>query len=197
MVAKLAEMSVYPTNIADAVRGASSGQELPGANAVGTEARFDCGCYVRVFLNIDERTGMILDAGYVSNGCGFMVAAAEAISNWLGGELITDLHGFTVSSEIADLKRVADVHGRTTCVEAAHSAARAAFRNYRSQKIEEYLGEKALVCTCFGVGEETIVKFVEETRTASIEEVISNTRAGSGCGSCRMLIQEIVETRHT
>ena len=190
-------MSVYPTNIADAVRGAYSGQEMPGANAVGTEARFDCGCYVRVFLNIEERTGMILGVRYVSNGCGFMVAAAESICNWLGGELITDLHGFTVSSEIADLKRVADVHGRSTCVEAAHSAARAAFKNYRSQKLEEYLGEKALICTCFGVGEETILRFLEESRTESLEDVIIATRAGSGCGSCRMLIQEIIETRHT
>jgi NifU-like protein len=188
-------MSVYTGNIADAIREMRFAGELPAADAVGTEARFDCGCFVRIFLDIDEKTGLIRDAKYASNGCGYMIATAETIAGKLGGSLITELHGFAFAGETADPENIAALSGRTQCVEAAYRAARGAFDSYRSKRLEEYSGEKALVCTCFSVTEETLERFVEESHPESIDEVIAVTRAGGGCGSCRMLIQEIIETR--
>jgi NifU-like protein len=65
---------------------------------------------------------------------------------------------------------------------------------YRELRIEEFVGEKALICTCFGVSEQAIIQSIEEYSLTDVEEVAGRCRAGSGCGSCRMLIQELIDT---
>jgi len=66
---------------------------------------------------------------------------------------------------------------------------------YRERRVEEFQGEKALICTCFGVSEETIVTAISENSLSDVDQVVDLCRAGSGCGSCRMLIQELVDMR--
>ncbi|RMG02109.1 MAG: (2Fe-2S)-binding protein [Acidobacteria bacterium] len=72
-------------------------------------------------------------------------------------------------------------------------ALKSAFAELRRKQIQEFSGEKALICTCFGVSEETIESVVKEMAAETIEQVIEACRAGSGCGSCRPLIQEIID----
>jgi NifU-like protein len=66
---------------------------------------------------------------------------------------------------------------------------------YRARRIEEFQGEKALICTCFGVSEETIIGAIAENGFTEVEQVSKAYRAGSGCGSCRFLIQELIDMR--
>jgi NifU-like protein len=61
-------------------------------------------------------------------------------------------------------------------------------------QIEEFTGEKALICTCFGVSEETIERVIANNRCETVEEVSQKCNAGSGCGSCQPLIQEIIDS---
>ena len=77
----------------------------------------------------------------------------------------------------------------TVCIEAL----RGAFADFRIRQIEEFQGEKALICTCFGVSEETIESHIRKCRLETVDEVARACNAGSGCGSCRMLIQEIID----
>jgi NAD(P)H-nitrite reductase large subunit len=65
--------------------------------------------------------------------------------------------------------------------------------DFRAFQIEEWSGEKALICTCFGVSEETIENLVKENSLETIEEVTAACNAGGGCGSCQPLIQEIID----
>jgi len=67
--------------------------------------------------------------------------------------------------------------------------------HYRELRVSEYEGEKALICTCFGISEDTIVATIKENKITDVEEVADQVRAGSGCGSCRMLIQELIDSR--
>lgn len=50
----------------------------------------------------------------------------------------------------------------------------------------------AQVCNCNGVTKGAIVKCVQSGKR-SLKMVMDNTRAGSGCGSCKALVKEIVE----
>ena len=68
-----------------------------------------------------------------------------------------------------------------------------ALADFRALQIEEFIGEKALICTCFGVSEETIENLVFEESLATVEEVTDACNAGGGCGSCQPLIQEIID----
>jgi NifU-like protein len=69
----------------------------------------------------------------------------------------------------------------------------AALAGYRARRVEEFSGEKALVCTCFGVSEETIERVVAEYEIETVEQVTDFCKAGGGCGTCQPLIQEILD----
>lgn len=185
VVAKLKLVPVYPKQIAEVIKDPRFIGTLENANAIGSEGKFDCGCFVRAEICIDETTDLIEEVSYKTNGCGFMVAAAESASSRLRGMRLTDLHG--------EIDLGTQASERSECATAVLQAVRAAFSDYRARRIEEYRGEKALICTCFGVAEETVEQFVRSADPADVTEVAKHLRAGSGCGSCRMLIQEIID----
>jgi NifU-like protein len=109
-----------------------------------------------------------------------------------------DLHGLgddELGSAVSDALG-SSPEGRLHCFETAFSALRAAFADHRARLIDEFTGEKALVCTCFGVTEERIELFIATSSPDDIDEVTAATRAGGGCGSCRMLIQEMLDLAH-
>lgn len=54
------------------------------------------------------------------------------------------------------------------------------------------LSDDAQVCNCNGVNKATIVGCVKNGQT-SVEGVMSATRAGKGCGSCKGLVAQVVE----
>ncbi|OBG20672.1 nitrite reductase large subunit [Mycobacterium sp. 852002-51057_SCH5723018] len=54
------------------------------------------------------------------------------------------------------------------------------------------LADDAQVCNCNGVSKAAIVRCVNDGQT-SVEGVMSATRAGKGCGSCKGLVAQIVE----
>ena len=178
-------MPVYPKQIANVIKDPRFAGTLENANAIGSEAKFDCGCFIRAEIYINETTDLIEEVSYRTNGCGFMVAAAECASSRLQGMRLTDLHG--------EIDLSTEANKRWECATTVLTAIRAAFSDYRDRRIEEYLGEKALICTCFGVAEETVEEFVRSADPADVSEVARHLRAGSGCGSCRMLIQEIID----
>jgi NifU-like protein len=174
---------VYPKQIADAIREPKFCRVVDAPNAIGVDAKFDCGCFVRVEMRIDAAHSTIGEIGFWTNGCGYMVAAAETIGSKLLGGSLLDLHG-DIEINLSD---------RLACSEAVVRAVKNAFADHRSRLLEEFSGEKALICTCFGVTEETVEDFVRSARPNGVREVSEDLRAGSGCGSCRMLIQEIID----
>ena len=126
-----------------------------------------------------------------------MIAAADAMCDWLHGKTLSDLHGLNdgelmeaIASELGRLPE-----DRDQCGDVVFQALRNAMAAYRERRIEEFQGERALICTCFGVSEETIVTAIAENGFTEVEQVSRVYRAGSGCGSCRFLIQELIDIR--
>lgn len=155
-----------------------------------------CGSFVEISIRIDD-AGLIKGATFRTNGCGYLVAAADVLCGWLGKKKLAELHGLneqelggSVFTELGNFPLE-----RVQCAELAFEALRATMALYRQRQIEEFQGEKALICTCFGVSEESVVEAVAANGLTEIEQVVENCRAGSGCGSCRMLIQEIIDSQ--
>lgn len=189
-------MSFYPDKIAARFAAPQRAGKSAGTNAAGTGASFVCGSFVRIFLAIDLETKEIRDAGYQTNGCGFAVAAAEVLTERIVGQKLTALHGL----DHAELFRHIEAQlgafsaARRHCVEVCFEALHAALAGFRSLQIEEFAGEKALICTCFGVSEETIEKIIAENEAETVEEIGAICHAGTGCGSCQFLIRELLDT---
>lgn len=187
-------MAFYPPSVSSRFLSPRHMGRVPGANAVGTSASFECGCFASVSMAIDPTAKIIRRAGFRSNGCGFMIAAADVIAGSLTGRELAGLHSLDedeflaqVETEIGPLP-----DGREQCCLVVLEAVRSALADYRALLIEEFRGEKALICTCFGISEETIEFFIAANSPDSVEEVTAASRAGAGCGSCRMLIQEMI-----
>lgn len=177
-------MSIYPDPIAELAFAPRFAGPIESSNAVGTDASFRCGAFVRFELSIDRATKTVNAIGFCSNGCGYMIAAADRFAGEVVGKRLADLHALDFSG-FEDF--AAD---RVQCADVARSALKGAFANFRQTQLDEFAGEKALICTCFGISEESI----EACGAESVDEVGELTNAGTGCGSCRMLIADIIET---
>jgi NifU-like protein len=188
-------MAFYPPKIDQRFRAPKFAGDAGNANAVGTGASLVCGSFVRFFLEIDVETKEIKNAKFTSNGCGFAIAAADVLAETIAGKKLTEVHALDetragIERELGNFP-AHRAHCPTICIEALSGA----FADFRSFYIEEFAGEKALICTCFGVSEETIEKIIRENESATVESVGEICNAGEGCGSCRFLIQELIDTR--
>lgn len=190
-------MNFYPDKIDELFSAPKRAGKAARTNAVGTGVSFVCGSFVRFFLEIDLETKVIRDARYKTNGCGFAIAAAEVLTKKVCGQKLTELHGLNdarfareIENELGEFS--AD---RKHCAGICFDALEGAFGDFRALQIEEFAGEKALICTCFGVSEETILSLISENEAETVEEIGLACNAGTGCGSCRFLIQELIDIR--
>ena len=188
-------MAIYPPEVSKKFRTALERPKTVGANGVGTAANFACGSFVRFRLKIDAESKVVGEAGFESNGCGYMLAAAEFLAERMTGLGLRDLNGIDRTVLTAELNEALGTTGsdRLLCIESCVEAFESALADFRAMQIEEFRGEKPLVCTCFGVTEERIEELVASGAAGSIDDVARACNAGSGCGSCRMIIQEMLD----
>ena len=157
-----------------------------------------CGAYVGFSLKIDEDSRQVNDIRFTTNGCGYMIAASDVLCETVNGKPLDRLQGLDddeLRSEIAFQLGKPD-ENRRHCIDTCINALHAAFLDHRKKLIEEFTGEKALICTCFGVTEEMIERQIAAGALETVAEVTEITKAGSGCGSCRMLIEEMLDLAH-
>jgi len=186
---------VYPDSINLLVADLKHLSAPLSPGTAGQEVNFACGSFVRYLLVIDD--GTVVSATFSSTGCGYMLAAADVLGDLVTGQDLRQLHGLAdrllheyVAGRIGTVPT-----GRSECIDACIGALREAFAHFRRAQIEEFRGEKALVCTCFGVTEETIDKSLQNSAVQTVEDVTSLCRAGGGCGACTMMIQEMLDNR--
>jgi NifU-like protein len=186
----------YSEKISDRFHAPENVGNATGANAVGTNATFVCGAVLRLSLRIEKDTKKIVGAKFKTNGCGYLIASADVLTKQIIGKKLNELHGLDksvlqtqIKSELGEFPE-----NRKHCLELCLETLQFAFAYFRNSQIEEFTGEKALICTCFGVSEETIENVIVENSLETVEEVTAACSAGGGCGSCQPLIQEIIDT---
>lgn len=191
-------MPTYPEKVAERGLRPKRIGVMNGENVSGKAVNFDCGSMVRFSLSIDDARQQITDVRFKSNGCGYMVAAAETLALDLKGRELRQLHGLDEQefNILLEDNIGAIPLNRESCIHSVRESLLSAFAEYRKQQIEEFAGEKALICTCFGVSEETIERFIGAV-PKGLDDVMKACRAGTGCGSCRMLIQEMIDEART
>lgn len=173
--------------------------EAVGTNARGVQASFVCGSAVRFSFRIDEASKEILDAKFTTTGCGYMIATADFLAEKITGKKLVQLHGLhddVIARWIKDALGEFPA-GRQDCMDVCISALHNTLADFRARQIEEWKGEKVLICTCFGVSEETIENAIRTESLQTVNEVTDACNAGGGCGSCQPLIQEILDSERS
>ena len=186
-------MSFYPEKIAK--RFAGSLREVtnrPVASGCGVGLALECGSVVRFEIRVDDL--VVEKASFVSSGCGYLVAATDVLAEWLAGRDLVDLHGLREEDvqDILDQLLGPYPTNRHHCGRVAIESVRSALADLRQRRLNEFQGEEALICTCFGVTENAIVGLIQDRRIASVDAVGTVCRAGTGCGACRPIIEDIL-----
>jgi NifU-like protein len=184
-------MSYYPARINQHFLNPRNVGEVGDANAVGEKGSFTCGAILRLSLKIDARSQRITDAKFKATGCGFLIASASALT-----ETVKDLAISRAAT--LDETAVTDWFGelppdRTQCAALCREALHAALANYHNATREEWTGDEALICTCFGVSEKSIESVIHTRSLRTVEQVTRTCNAGGGCQSCRPLIEDILD----
>jgi len=188
-------MSFYPPKISERFHAPKNTGKLKGANADGTNATFVCGALLRIVIQIETGTKEILRAKFQTNGCGYLIAAADILTGTIKGKKLVEFHSLerqVLQREIEDKLGAFSEH-RRHCLDLCLETLQNALADYRAFQVEEWTGEKALICSCFGVSEETIENLIKANSLETVDQVTKICRAGGGCGSCQFLIQEILD----
>ncbi len=178
----VSELFLEPKNVGDAAE----------PRFVGRSASFQCGAALRISLHIDE-SRRITEAKFKAAGCTVLVAAASLLTEHVKGKTsgeaaaLGQLPG-SLEEQLGTLES-----GRSDCAALACEALVSAIREYSDAVRDEWEGDEALICTCFGVSEKVIEREVRSRSLVSIEDVTRICNAGAGCRSCYPLIQDILD----
>jgi len=184
-------MSVYPERIREHFLNPRNVGELANADAVGETGSFVCGAVLRLTLRVRDGAQTITDAKFRAAGCGYLIATASLLTDLVKGLMVGEVARLPVEEIAHHLGEVPA--SRVHCLALCHEALHAAALHYRATTLEEWTGDEALICTCFGVSEKTIAREIRTAALSSVTEVTRACNAGGGCGSCQPLIEDILE----
>ena len=167
--------------------------DVENADGSGTAGSVCCGAVLRVSLKVDD-TQRISAAKFRVAGCSFLVATCSILSAAVAGETTGDAAALCQTPEALitkfDCEWPAD---KADCVALACRGFVSAIRNYSDRARDQWSGAEALICTCFGVSEQTIERAIHEGGLRTITEVTRVSNAGAGCRSCYPLIEDILD----
>ncbi len=162
------------------------------ADAFGEACSPACGAVVCLSLQIDAKAQRITRANFKATGCQYLIAAASITT-----ELLTNMtldEATALSIEPTDAHFADFPKEKKRCAALCYEALYESIARYRRATAhEEWSGEEALICICFGVSEKTIEGVIRADNLHTVGAVTAKCNAGGGCGSCRPLIEDIIE----
>jgi NifU-like protein len=166
--------------------------EISDADAIGKAGSRTCGAAVRFSLRIDG-TQRISDAKFKAAGCSYLVACSSFLTEQVQGKTTGEAAAWAQSPERSIIEQFEPAAGKDDCAVLAREALTSAIRHYSDSVRDEWSGDEALICTCFGVSEWTIEQQIQTGGLRTISEITKACNAGAGCRSCYSLIEDILD----
>jgi len=106
--------------------------ELEHANGVGTVGNAKCGDIMRMYLDIDEKTGIINDVKFKTFGCGAAIATSSMATELVKGKTVEEALKVTNKAVMEALDGLPPV--KVHCSVLAEEAIHAALWDYAEKK---------------------------------------------------------------
>ena len=166
-------------------------EPLADANAIGEVGSIACGDALKLYLKINDQ-GVIEKASFETFGCASAIASSSVLTDMVIGMKVDDALKITN----ADIAKALDGLPREKmhCSVMGQEALEAAIRQWKGEPAMPRTQEEGkLVCKCFNVTDQTIIRAIRENHLKTVDDVTAFTKAGGGCGECRDEIAEILE----
>ncbi|MBC8030727.1 MAG: iron-sulfur cluster assembly scaffold protein [Pyrinomonadaceae bacterium] len=177
-----AELFLNPRNVGDAAQ----------PSFIGRSSSFNCGAALRISLQVD-RSQRIIEAKFKAAGCSALVASASLLTDQVIGKTTGEAAELGQQPGAIENLLCGFAEDRIDCAALVCEALLSAIARYSDTVRNEWNGDEALVCTCFGVSERTIEREIQENHLSTIAEVTRACNAGAGCRSCYPLIEDIMD----
>lgn len=166
---------------------------IPNADGTGQVGSLVCGDALRLTIKVNKETDVIEDAKFETFGCASAIASSSILTEMVKGKTIAEASKIT-NQDIANALGSLPAE-KMHCSVMGMEALEAAVQSYRQggkPVIFEQEAEK-IVCKCFNVSEETIIKAIRTNHLTTVEDVTHFTKAGGACGQCKGEIQKILD----
>lgn len=181
----------YTEKTLDHFRNPRNVGKLENPDGTGTVGSLACGDSLTLTFKLDDQ-GRIADVKFQTFGCASAIASSSALTELVKGKTLEEAEKIT-NKEIADYLGGLPEQ-KMHCSVMGREALEAAIHNYRTgETVVRDLKEEKIVCKCFGVSEEEIIRVATENSLTTVDQVTHYCKAGGACGQCRGDIQAILD----
>lgn len=156
---------------------------IENAAGVGEVGSLACGDALTLYIDVND-DNVITDAKFQTFGCASAIASSSALTEMLIGKTVEEAEKLTnkdIAAYLGGLPRE-----KMHCSVMGQEALEQALKNMRGeappQAVHSHEGE--LICECFGIFDEEILRAIKENDLKSVEDITNFTKAGGGCGKC-------------
>jgi NifU-like protein len=180
----------YTEKVLDHFRNPRNVGRIEKPDGVGTVGSLACGDALTLMFRLDGQ-GRIAEVKFQTFGCASAIASSSALTEMVLGRTIEEAERITNRDIAAYLGGLPEQ--KMHCSVMGREALEVAIHNYRTgESAVRHLDEEKIVCTCFGVSENEILRVVRENGLTSVDQVTSYCKAGGGCGQCRGDIEALL-----
>lgn len=182
----------YTDKVMDHFKHPRNVGSIPNADGTGQVGSLVCGDALRLTIKVNKKTDVIEDAKFETFGCASAIASSSILTEMVKGKTIAEASKIT-NQDIANALGSLPAE-KMHCSVMGMEALEAAVQSYRQggkPVVFEQEAEK-IVCKCFNVSEEAIIKAIRTNHLTTVEDVTHFTKAGGACGQCKAEIQKIL-----
>lgn len=182
----------YTDKVMDHFKHPRNVGSIPNADGTGQVGSLVCGDALRLTIKVNKQTDVIEDAKFETFGCASAIASSSILTEMVKGKTIAEASKIT-NQDIANALGSLPAE-KMHCSVMGMEALEAAVQSYRQggkPVVFEQEAEK-IVCKCFNVSEEAIIKAIRTNHLTTVEDVTHFTKAGGACGQCKAEIQKIL-----
>lgn len=184
----------YTDKVMEHFRNPKNVGEIKNADATGQVGSLVCGDALKLTLKIDKNTQVITDAKFLTFGCASAIASSSVLTEMIIGKTLEEASKITnqdIANELGSLPEE-KMHCSVMGMEALEAAIKSYKQGGKPVVYEEESSSK-IVCKCFNISEETIIKAIHTNKLTSVEDITHFTKAGGACGRCKGEIQKILD----
>lgn len=183
----------YTDKVMEHFKNPKNAGEIKDADATGQVGSLVCGDALKLTLKIDKETQIIKDAKFLTFGCASAIASSSVLTEMIIGKTLEEASKITnqdIANELGSLPEE-----KMHCSVMGMEALEAAIKSYKQggkPVVYEQESSSKIICKCFNVSEETIIKAIHTNKLTTIEDITHFTKAGGACGRCKGEIQKIL-----